>query len=190
MTLGQALLDTALAAHQPVHGVVQLVFVDLAQVKDVTEGGHGALGMKGAGGGELGAGVDDAGDDHGDDHLTQAAGASGDEGRKVKLFEGAEDGGDVAVRAAAQAGEGVFGIEECLAFEGSADEIDDVCGEVGDVAEGLVLDLAVLTEGSAQKMGVVGLVLVAARSCGYVDGACSAWHRGEDTAIRENSQHN
>ena len=63
---------------------------------------------------------------------------SGDEGRKVKLFEGAEDGGDVAVRAAAQAGEGVFGIEECLAFEGSADEIDDVCGEVGDVAEGLV----------------------------------------------------
>ncbi len=189
MTLGQALFDTALAAHQPVHRLVQLVFVHFAEVKDVAEGGHGALGMKGAGGGELGAGVDDAGDDHGGDHLTQAAGASGEEGVEIELFEGAEDGGDVAMRAAAQAGEGVLGIEEGFAFEGSSDEIDNVCGEVGDVAEGLVLDLAVFSEGSAQEMGVVGLVFVAACSCGYVDRACSAWHQGQDTTKGPEWQH-
>ena len=90
---------------------------------------------------------------------------------ELELLEGAEHSGDMAMGAAAQAGEGVLGIDEGLAFESPADEIDDVGGEVGDVAERLMLDLAVVAEGSAQEMGVVGLVLVASGSCGYMDGA-------------------
>ena len=73
---------------------------------------------------------------------------------------------------AAQAGEGGLGVDQGFAFESSADEIDDVVGEVGDVAEGFMLDLAVLAEGSAQQMGVVGGVFELASGGGYMDGAC------------------
>ena len=66
---------------------------------------------------------------------------------QVELLEGAEDGGDVAVRGAAQTGEGGFGIDEGFSLEGSADQIDDVVWEVRDVAEGFVFDFAVLAEG-------------------------------------------
>ena len=103
-----------------------------------------------------------------------------DEGMQVELLEGAEDGGDVAVGVAAQAGECSFGIDQRFAFESSADEIDDVVGEMGDIAEGLVLDLAVLAEGSAQQMGVVGLVFIVASSGGYVDCAISGRNGDDD----------
>ena len=86
---------------------------------------------------------------------------------QAELLEGAEDGGDMAVWVAAQAGEGGLGIDQGFAFESSADEIDDVVGEVGDVAEGFMLDLAVVAEGSAQQMGMVGGVFVMAGGGGY-----------------------
>ena len=41
--------------------------------------------------------------------------------------------------------------------------------EVGDVVEGFLADLAVLADGSAQEMGPVGSVFVAADGCDYVD---------------------
>ena len=66
---------------------------------------------------------------------------------QAELLEGAEDGGDMAVGVAAQAGEGGLG----FAFESSADEIDDVVGEVGDVAEGFMLD--VVAEAAANGCG-------------------------------------
>ena len=144
----------------------------------MAEGGDRAFGVQAAGGGEFGASVDDAGDDHGDDEVTLTGGGTSDEGMEGELAEEPEDGGDVAVGGAAQATEGGFGIDEGLAFEGSADEIDDVVWEVGDVAESLVADLAVLAEGSAEEMGAVGFVFVAAGGGGYVDGAVSGGHRG------------
>ena len=134
MALCQALFDTPLAPHQPVHRLVQLVLVDCTQLQDLAQGGDCALRVQGAGSGQFGAGVDDAGDDHGDDQIAQAAGGTSDEGMQVELLEGAEDGGDVAVGVATQAGEGSFGIDQRFAFESSADEIDDVVGEMGDIA--------------------------------------------------------
>ena len=177
MALGQALFDAALASQQPVHGGVQLILVDLTQRQQVTEGGDGAFGVQAAGGGEFGACVDDTSDDHGDDEIALAGGGTGDEGMEAELVERTEDGGDVAVGVAAQATEGDLGIDEGLAFEGSADEIDDVVWEVGDVAESFVADLAVLAEGSAEEMGAVGFVFVAAGGGGYVDRAVSGGHR-------------
>ena len=79
---------------------------------------------------------------------SRATGRTSDEGMQAELLEGAEDGGDMAVGVAAQAGEGGLGIDQGFAFESSADEI----GEVGDVAEGFMLDLAVVAEGSAQEV--------------------------------------
>ena len=129
------------------------------------------------------------GDDHGDDEIALPTGRTSDEGVQAELLEGAEDGGDMAVRVAAQAGEGGLGIDQGFAFESSADEIDDVDGEVGDVAEGFMLDLAVLAEGSAQQMGVVGGVIVVASGCGYMDSASSARHQAKYNANGPECQH-
>ena len=107
---------------------------------------------------------------------------------QVELLEAAEDGSDVAVREAAQATEGSFGVDQRFAFESSADEIDDVVWEMGDVAEGLVLDLAVLAEGSAQQVGMVGLVSVAARGGGYVYCTVSGWNLGYFAMTRQGCQ--
>ena len=180
MALGQALFDAVLASQQPVHGGVQLILVDGSQRQQVTEGGDGAFGVEAAGGGEFGACVDDTSDDHGDDEIALAGGGTSDEGMEPEFVERTEDGGDVAVGVAAQATKGGLGIDEGLAFEGSADEIDDVVWEVGDVAESFVADLAILAEGSAEEMGAVGLVFVAAAGGGYVDRAVSGGHREHD----------
>ena len=122
------------------------------------------------------------------DRPIAVTGRTSDEGMQAELLEGAEDGGDMAVRVAAQAGEGGLGIDQGFAFESSADEIDDVVGEVGDVAEGFMLDLAVVAEGSAQQMGMVGGVFVMAGGGGYVDGVISGRHRNEYNANRHKCQ--
>ena len=84
-----------------------------------------------------------------------AAGLGGEQGIEAEAADGAEHGLDMAV------GEGAFDVEGQRAgrnfspAEGAADEIDEVGGQVGDVAEGFVLDLGADTEGSAQEVGVV-----------------------------------
>ena len=60
---------------------------------------------------------------------------------QVELLERTEDGGDMAVGVAAQTGEGGLWIDQGFAFESSADKIDDMVGEVRDVAEGSCLTL-------------------------------------------------
>ena len=54
-----------------------------------------------------------------------------------------------------------------------ADGVDELRGEVGDVADGLVLDLAALAVGTAEQVGLVELALVAAGCGGYVKSARS-----------------
>ena len=51
-----------------------------------------------------------------------------------------------------------------------------------------MLDLAVVAEGSAQQMGMVGGVFVMAGSGGYVDGATSGRYRDEYNANRDKFQ--
>ena len=130
MAAGEALFDAGLAAEQPVHGVVEFVLIDLAEPQHLSEGGDGGFWGEGACGGELGAGVDDAGDDEGDGEIAVPAGGAGDEGVEPESSEGTEDGGDVPVGEAAAAGEGFVGGDEGFAFESSSDESDDGFGEV------------------------------------------------------------
>jgi hypothetical protein len=47
---------------------------------------------------------------------------------------------------------------------------------VREVAEGLVLDLALLAIGSPEQMGLVDAILVDASCSGHVDGAVSSRH--------------
>ena len=169
--LGESLLDGGLPLDEPVHRRVQVMGVDVAEPEQLAQSGHGAVRSQPPGGGQLRARVDDAGDDESEDEVAKATGAAGDEGVQPELLEGAEDGGDVAVGQAADTPEHLLGVDERLALERATNQLDDGVGQMGDVAEGLVLDLAVLAEGASQEMGSVGLVSVAALRGGHVHGA-------------------
>ena len=177
MTPGQGLLDGLLAGTQePVHGPVDLVFIDGAETEGLREGGQRRLAGERPGGGQFGLGVNDPGDDQSDDQIPVPVSGAGEEEIELELLECGQDGGDMAMGERAGAMETVLGVDEGLALEGTADEIDDVVGEMGDVAEGFMLDFTVLTEGTTEQMSAVDLVFVAASGGGYVDGSTSFRH--------------
>ena len=172
MAPGQSVLNGLLAGtQQPVHGPVDLVFIDGAETQGLREGGEGGLAGERPGSGQLGLGVDDSGDDQRDDQIPVPAPGASQQGIELELLEGGQDGGDVTMGERAGAVEDVFGVDKGLALEGSADEFDDGVGEMGDVAEGFMLDPAVLAEGATEEMGAVDLVFVTASGGGYVNGA-------------------
>ena len=72
--------------------------------------------------------------------------------------------------------EGVGGGDEGLALEGAFDEVDDVIGEMGEVAEGLMSDGLSLADGPSEQMGDVGLTLVDPLGRSHMNGAASCWH--------------
>ena len=153
VALGEALLDGGLPLDEPVHRGVQLLRVDRAEVEHLAERGDGGFGRQGAGGGELRLGVDDAGDEQGEDELAVAAGAAGEQGRESELADGGEHGGDVAVGEAAEAGEGVIGMNELLAAEDASEGVDGGVGELGQVGEGSLLDARSIAEGLSEEDG-------------------------------------
>ena len=140
VSLGQALLDGGLPGQEPVHGRVEFVRVDVAEPERLAEGGDRALGGEGAGGGQLGLGVDDAVDDEREHEVAEAAGLAVDEGMQSELLEGAEHGGDVSVGQTSDAGEGFLGVDELLAAEDAAECLDGGGGELGEVGEDALLD--------------------------------------------------
>jgi hypothetical protein len=106
---------------------------------------------------------------------SRPAARRGEKAVEAELAEQAEDGSDVSVGQAAANLEAA-GREEALAGEAAADQVDDVVREVGEVADGLVLDLAALAEGAAQQVGLVDLALVVPAGGGDVDLAVAGGH--------------
>ena len=133
--------------------VVQLLRVGRAEVEHLAERGDGGFGRQGAGGGELRLRVDDAGDEQGEDEVAVVAGAAGEQGSESELADGGEHGGDVAVGEAAEAGEGVIGMNELLAAEDASEGVDGGVGELGEVGEGSLLDARSIAEGLAEEDG-------------------------------------
>ena len=82
----------------------------------------------------------------------------------------------MAVGQAAHAVEAVLDGDEGLALQGPADDLDDIGGQMGEVAEGLVLDLAVLAEGTSQEVGFVDPVFVSPPRGGYMYSTASLAH--------------
>jgi hypothetical protein len=76
----------------------------------------------------------------------------------------------VAVGLAGGGAEGLVGGDEGLALEGAADEVDQARGQVGEVAEGAVLDGAARAVGLAQEVADVGLALMLPFDLGHMDG--------------------
>src|SRR4051812_11425038 len=72
--------------------------------------------------------------------------------------------------------EGVGGGDEGLALERALDDRDEVVGEMGEVAEGLVGDGLALADGTTEQMGDVGLPLVDPPGRSHMDGAASCCH--------------
>ena len=64
-----------------------------------------------------------------------------------------EHGGDVAVGQAADAGEGVVGIDELLTAEDAAEHIDGGVGQLGEIGEGALLDAAAVAVGLSEEDG-------------------------------------
>ncbi len=155
---GQMPLDAVLALEQPVHGSVEFVLAGVLDAQVLAQRVGQRLAGQGAGGGQLGAGIQDAGEDHGGGQGPVARGAAVQELLEAEVAGTSQHGGDMAVEPGAQDGEGVAaGRERDAALEQDAEPLDEIVGPLGQVGEGAFLDLAVFAEGLAQKDGGRGV---------------------------------
>ena len=126
VAFGQALLDDALALEQPVHGAIELVFVDALDAERLGEGIARGVGGQPSGGGELRAGGKDTRDDKRDDARALGRGGGGDEAIEAQLAHRPEHGGDMAVGARADDVEGGGEVGDGgAAFEQDAQTFDE-----------------------------------------------------------------
>ena len=82
----------------------------------------------------------------------------------------------MTVRQRAGDAEGLGRGDERLAFEGTFDDLDQVIGKMGQVAERLMGNGLSLADGSSEQMGDVGLSLVDPPGRSHMYGAASCWH--------------
>ena len=169
---GQLVLDHRLSFQQPVHGVVELILGGVGDVQLLGQCGVVPVSRVG----QLGAGEDQPFDDHGDDEMASVRGLGGDEVVEAERLDHLEDGLDVAVGERSRDADGVGGGDEGLALERASDQVDEVIGQMGEVAEGLVSDGLPLADGPPEQMGEVGLSLIDPLGRGHMYGAGSGWH--------------
>jgi hypothetical protein len=117
--------------------------------------------------------MDEAFGDHGENEIALRARLGGEQGVEAEAADRGENGLDVAVRLGTLDAEGGGGGKKAFAGKGSADEIDQVRGKVGDIAEGFMLDLGAYAEGAPEQVRVIDLALVGASRCGHMNRACS-----------------
>ena len=82
----------------------------------------------------------------------------------------------MAMRPGAEDAKGVGGGDEGLALERALDQVDEVIGEMGEVAEGLMGDGLSLADGPSEQMGDVGLSVVDPLRRGHMNAAPSCCH--------------
>ncbi len=110
--------------------------------------------------GQLGTGEEAACGDQGVHQVAPPGGHGGDQILPSTLAAHRQDGVELAVRARARAAEGLGRGDKGLALEGAFDDLDEVIGGMGKVAEGLMGDGLSLGDGSSEQRGEVGLALV------------------------------
>jgi hypothetical protein len=77
-----------------------------------------------------------------------------------------------------------------VAGQASANGVNQVQREVGEVSQGLMLDLAVFAIGAAEEVGAVDLPVDDPCRGGYVDRTISAWHARSIAAQQEKVKRN
>ncbi len=129
--------------------------------------------------GQLGAGEEETFGDPGADQVAPPRRLGGDEVFQGERADPRQHGLDVPMGERARPVEGVSRGDEGLALERAADPVDDVDREIGAVSEGLMLDLAVLTEGASEVVTDRGYPLEGVRDSGDMDRLVFACHAGQ-----------
>ncbi len=171
VTPGQPPLDPILALQQPVHGGVELVLVGVLDAEHGPQRGRAPAPRRR----QLGAGREEAGGDHPHAEIALPGRRAVEQQVETEAAQRAQHRDDVAVGEAALQHQ-LAGGEELLARQPTADDVDEVGREVGDVADGLVLDLAAFAIGAAQQVALVDPVLVASTHPSHVDAAAPCCH--------------
>ncbi len=154
MPSGEALLDPRWPPQQPVEHVEHFVAADGTEAEQGTEAAGGGLRGQAASGGELGAGLEHAGDYGGEGKVTPAAAGALQEALEAKLTPDADDGGDMAMGQGAADAEGLLaGAIDLAAAEHGADAVDDLGGQFGEVGEGGAADALAVALGLAEEDG-------------------------------------
>ena len=155
---GQTRLDGALALEQPVHGGVELVFVDALDAEHLGEGVARGVGGEPARGGELRAWGEDARDNEGNGAFAFGRGGGGEGAVEAQLAQRSEHCGDVAVGARAGDIEGGGEVGDGgAAFEQDSQSFDHHGRPLRQVGEGAFTDLSGLAIGFAQQDGGRGV---------------------------------
>ena len=152
MAPGQRGLDRGLALQQPVQRGVELVLIDLAEAEHFAKARCGGGGRQRTGGGELGCGIEDAADQQGKDQVAAAIVTRAEDTVEADVAGDAERSGDMAVRQAADDGEGLtLGGDDRAALEHAAQTLDVGSGPVGKIAQCALTHLAAFAVALAQQ---------------------------------------
>ncbi len=169
---GELLLDRVLAREQPVHRRVQVVLVRVGHAEVRCQRG----GVPPARGGQLRVRRDDARGHHRQHQLALARGLAAQQRREVQALHRQRHGVHMAVRGRADDLERLAQRHEGLALQRAANDLDQRLGQMRQVAQRLVLDLAVLAVAAPQQVRAVDLALVGARCGDDVSGSGSGRH--------------
>jgi hypothetical protein len=155
MPRGQFLLDRILAGQQPVHGRVKIVLVGIGHAEVFSQG----RAVPTTGGGQLRGRIDDARGHHGQYQLALATGLGADQHRHAQALQGRTHRLHMAVRTRARDLEGLTQRHEgLLPLQCAGNDVDQRLGQMGEIAQGLVLDLAALAITAPEQMGAIDLV--------------------------------
>ena len=111
MTFRQRGFDRRLPRPEPVQRCLEVVFADAVQPQSLAQAGVASGRVERPRGGQLGGGFEDAGGDHRQHQIALAAALAIEQPRQPQAFDGAEDGGDVAMGQRAGDGEGLGAAE-------------------------------------------------------------------------------
>jgi hypothetical protein len=150
-----------LAGDQPVHGRIEIVLIERAELEFFAQAVVASLRPEGATGGEFGSRFEDARGNESQGEPALAAGVGVEDEVQVEVADGGEDSGDMAVRE--RAGDLEGGLERgrtgVVALEEAAEGVD-LCGRpMREVGEGAVVDLTVLAKGLAEQSGRRGVAV-------------------------------
>jgi len=143
-------LDWTGATHQPVHGVVELVLIHLAQAQFLAQGGVLGAGLQALGQGQLAGRLQDPARHQGQGEFPLPVPATV---KKLVHFQGADHGqhrGDMTV-GQRRHHLGLSAGSQVPALEQDSQGLDPFRGPVAEVSPSAVFDLAFLTEAFPQK---------------------------------------
>ncbi len=168
----ELLLDGRLTLEEPVHRAIQLVLVGIRHTQILRE----RIRMPPPRGRELRVRSDDSRGDHCHDEIHFATRSRGQQVAKTEPAHCDRHRLRVAVRNRSCDLECEAGRSERLALESTTNQLDHVGGKMGEIADRLVLHLAVFAIAATEQMALVDLVFVLSPCRDDMDSAISARH--------------